>query len=163
MRRDLSPALDTFATYELCFGNKIHIKRGGYSIKSTGFIIDGVSDLIYMADVQVSENTGKIFFFKLENNLPVIVKNTAGSVDYERGEILLDVVKIKSSALSNGFIEVQAVPESNDVIGLKDLYLQVDIQNSVVNMIEDTISSGENISATQYVATSSYLNGKYTR
>jgi hypothetical protein len=163
MRRDLSPALDTFATYELCFGNKIHIKRGGYSIKSTGFIIDGVSDLIYMADVQVSENTGKIFFFKLENNLPVIVKNTAGSVDYERGEILLDVVKIKSSALSNGFIEVQAVPESNDVIGLKDLYLQVDIQNSMVNMIEDTISSGENISATQYVATSSYLNGKYTR
>jgi len=163
MRRDLTPALNTFATYEICFGNKIHIKKDGYSIKSTGFTIDGVSEVIYMADVQVSENTGKIFFFKLENNIPVLVKNTAGSVDYGRGEILLDVVNITSSSLSNGFIEIQAIPESNDVIGLKDLYLQVDVQNSVVNMIEDTISSGENISATQYVATSSYLNGKKVR
>lgn len=163
MRRDLTPALNTFATYEICFGNKIHIKKDGYSVKSTGFTINGVSDTIYMADIQVSENTGKIFFFKLENNVPVLVKNTAGSVDYERGEILLDVVNITSSSLSNGFIEIQAIPESNDVIGLKDLYLQVDVQNSVVNMIEDTISSGENISATQYVATSSYLNGKKVR
>jgi len=99
-------------TYEICFGNKIHIKKDGYSIKSTGFTIDGVSEVIYMADVQVSENTGKIFFFKLENNIPVLVKNTAGSVDYGRGEILLDVVNITSSSLSNGFIEIQAIPES---------------------------------------------------
>ena len=65
--------------------------------------------------------------------------------------------------LENGGIEIQAIPESNDVIGLKDLYLQVDIQKSIVNMIEDTITSGENVSATQYVQTSSYLNGQYTR
>ena len=163
MRRDLSPALNTFATYELCFGNKIHSKKDGYSIKSSGFNIDGITETVYMADIQVSEGTGKIFFFKLENNVPVLVKNTAGSVDYERGEILLDVVNITGTQLANGFIEVQAIPESNDVIGLKDLYLQVDVRNSVVNMIEDTISSGENISATQYVSTSSYLNGKYVR
>lgn len=163
MRRDLNPAINTFATYELCYGNQIHIKKDGYSIKSTGFTINGIADTLYMADVQVSGNSGKIFFFKLENNVPVIVKNAAGSVDYKRGEILLDVVNITSTSLSNGLIEVQAVPESNDVIGLKDLYLQVDVKNSVVNMIEDTISSGENISATQYVPTSSYLNGKYTR
>ena len=163
MRRDLSPALNTFATYELCFGNKIYSKKDGYSIKSSGFNIDGITETVYMADIQVSEGTGKIFFFKLENNVPVLVKNTAGSVDYERGEILLDVVNITGTQLANGFIEVQAIPESNDVIGLKDLYLQVDVRNSVVNMIEDTISSGENISATQYVSTSSYLNGKYVR
>ena len=163
MRRDLSPALNTFATYELCFGNKIYSKKDGYSIKSSGFNIDGITETVYMADIQISEGTGKIFFFKLENNVPVLVKNTAGSVDYERGEILLDVVNITGTQLANGFIEVQAIPESNDVIGLKDLYLQVDVRNSVVNMIEDTISSGENISATQYVSTSSYLNGKYVR
>jgi hypothetical protein len=163
MRRDLNPALNTFATYELCFGNKIYSKKDGYSIKSTGFKIDGISETVYMSDIQVSENTGKIFFFKLENNIPILIKNTAGSVDYARGEILLDVVNITGTELSNGFIEVQAIPESNDVIGLKDLYLQVDVRNSVVNMIEDTISSGENISATQYVSTSSYLNGKYVR
>jgi hypothetical protein len=165
MRRDLNPELNTFATYELCFGNQIHIKTGGYSVKSTGFFINGVSDVIYMADSTSSKDktTGIIFFFKLENNLPVIIKNNAGTINYKRGEILLDVVNITSSVLANGFVEVQAIPESNDIIGLQDLYLQLDVQKSMVNIIEDVVSSGENSSATQYVVTSSYLNGKYTR
>jgi hypothetical protein len=165
MRRDLNPEINSFATYELCFGNRIHTKDGGYSIKSTGFFVNGVSDVLYMSDSPSATNktTGTIFFFKLENNLPVIVKNNAGTVDYIRGEIRLDVVNITASVLSNGFVEVQAIPESNDVIGLQDLYLQLDVKTSVVNIVEDVVSSGENSSATQYVTTSSYLNGKYTR
>jgi hypothetical protein len=165
MRRDLNPELDTLATYELCFGNQIHTKAGGYSVKSTGFIINGVSDVVYLADSPstTDKNTGNIFFFKLENNLPVIIKNNAGSIDYMKGEILLDGVIIRSSQLANGFIEVQAIPESNDIIGLQDLYLQLDVQKSLVNIIEDVVSSGENSSATQYITTSSFLNGKYTR
>lgn len=165
MRRDLNPELNTFATYELCFGNRIHTKASGYSVKSTGFYVDGVSDVLYMTDRPsgLNSSTGTIIFFKLENNTPVITKNNAGTVDYIRGEIRLDVVNITSSVLNNGFIEVQAIPESNDIIGLQDLYLQLDVKNSVVNIVEDVVSSGENSSATQYVTTSSYLNGKYTR
>ena len=75
----------------------------------------------------------------------------------------MEVVKISGTSLSTGFIQVQALPQSNDIIGLRDLYLQLDIQNSVVNTVEDIISSGENSSATEFVSTSSYLNGKYTR
>lgn len=165
MRRDLNPELNTFATYELCFGNRIHTKASGYSVKSTGFYIEGVSDVLYMTDKpsELNSSTGTIIFFKLENNIPVITKNNAGTIDYIRGEIRLDVVNITSSVLNNGFIEVQAIPESNDIIGLQDLYLQLDVKNSVVNIVEDVVSSGENSSATQYVTTSSYLNGKYTR
>jgi len=164
MRRDIKPELNSFATYEICFGNRIHTRDGGYSVKSTGFIINGVSDVIYMSDIPSEDKkTGIIFFFRLDSNLPVIIKNNAGTIDYVKGDIRLDVVNIKSSELSNGFIEVQAIPESNDVIGLQDLYLQLDVKNSVVNIVEDVVSSGENSSATQYVATSSYLNGKYTR
>jgi hypothetical protein len=163
MRRDLNPELNTFATYELCFGNQIHSKASGYSVKSTGFYINGIADVIYMADVPITKTSGTIFFFKLENNSPVIVKNNAGTINYIRGEILLDVVNIVGSVLNNGFIEVQAIPESNDIIGLQDLYLQLDVKNSVVNIVEDVVSSGENSSATQYVTTSSFLNGKYTR
>ncbi|NDB28817.1 baseplate wedge protein, partial [archaeon] len=149
MRRDLNPELNTFATYELCFGNRIHVNDSGYSVKSTGFLVEGVADVLYMTDKPSSTNgsVGTIIFFKLENN----------------GDIRLDVVNITSSVLNNGFIEVQAIPESNDIIGLQDLYLQLDVQNSVVNTVEDVVSSGENSSATQYVTTSSYLNGKYTR
>jgi len=163
MRRDLNPEINNFATYELCFGNAIYAKDGGYSIKSTGFTIEGIEGIIYMADNPISKTSGRIFFFRLEKNTPVVVKSNAGTVNYISGDILLDVVKISGTSLSTGFIQVQALPQSNDIIGLRDLYLQLDIQNSVVNTVEDIISSGENSSATEFVSTSSYLNGKYTR
>jgi hypothetical protein len=164
MRRDIPPEVNKFATYSFCFGNKIHPKTEGYSVKSTGFTIDGLTETIYMADLPNSDyKTGKIFFFKLENNLPVIVKSYAGKIDYTAAQIDLDVIKITGTSLVSEIIEVQAAPESNDVVGLKELYLQVDVQKSVVNTIEDIITSGENVSATQFVPTSSYLNGKYTR
>ena len=163
MRRDVSPAFNTFATYEICFGNKVYIKKDGYSIKSSGFKISGVNDVLYMGDIATNNSTGRIFFFKLVNNIPSIVKVNAGTIDYVKGEILLDVVNITSTTLNNNVIEVEAVPESNDIIGLKDLYLQIDVGNSVVNTVEDIITSGENTAATLFVPTSSYLNGQFTR
>jgi len=163
MRRDLIPEFNTLATYELCFGNKVYIKKDGYSVKSSGFRISGISDTIYMGDIQTGTDSGRIFFFKLENNVPTVIKSNAGTINYKTGEILLDVVNIVGTSLDNNIIEVQVIPDSNDIIGLKDLYLQVDVSKSVVNMIEDTITSGENVAATQYIPTSSYLNGQYTR
>jgi len=134
----------------------------GYNIKSSGFTIENINGTLYMSDVPIDETNGSIFFFRLENNVPSIVKNTAGRVNYEKGEIILDVVNITSSINPEG-IQIQAVPESNDVIALKDIYLELSTQNTVVNMLEDTITSGENTSATTYITTSSYVNGEYTR
>lgn len=163
IRRDLIPEFNAFATYELCFGNRFHQKRTGYSIKSSGFNIDGVEGTIYIGDIPTTLTRGRLIFFKLENNTPIIVKNNAGIVKYDEGEVLLDVVNITGTDLASGFVQIEAVPESNDIIALKDLYLQVDIGNSRVSTIQDVVTSGENTSATQYITTSSFLNGSYTR
>ena len=53
----------------------------------------------------------------------VIVKD-AGVVDYMKGEVILNTINITSTVNDNNIIEIQAFPESNDVIGLKDLYLK---------------------------------------
>ena len=168
IRRDLQPVFNKAATYELCFGNQFHVKKNnikdnrGYNIKSTGFGIKDVDGTVYMSDVPVDEERGEIFFFVLKNNEPFIIKNNAGVVYYKKGEVLLDTVIITSSSSPNG-IEVQAIPESNDVIALKDIYLELSMDKLVVNMVEDKITSGENTSATEYIVTSSYTNGEYTR
>ena len=163
IRRDLQPLFNTFATYELCFGNKFHQKTNNYSIKSSGFITSEFTETVYVTDIPSTKTNGKLILFKLVDNLPVVVKNDAGTIDYSQGEIILSVINITSTSLQSGVIQIEAVPESNDVIALKDLYLQIDISNSVVNTIEDTIESGENTSATLYTSTSSYLNGPYIR
>ena len=163
IRRDLVPETGLFATYELCFGNAFFVNTGGYSVRSTGFTVDGIGGTLYLADIPISKTRGRIFFFKLENNEPVIVKSNAGTVKYDEGEVLLDVVNISGTSLTNGTVQVEAIPESNDIIALKDIYLQYDIGNSEVTALQDVVSSGENTSATSYVVTSSYSDEGYIR
>jgi hypothetical protein len=165
MRRDIVPEINTFATYELCYGNAFYQQCDGYGIKSTGFTVSNINGTVYLGDVPITgTTTGRLVFFKLENNLPLIVKNDAGTIDYTKGEIILDVVNITGTSLANGTIQIEGIPQSNDVIALKDLYLQLDVQHSEVSAIPDVVSSGENTSATSYVTTSSYTTGSvYTR
>ena len=91
---------------------------------------------------------------------------SAGTVDYVKGEIVLTTINITSTSVEGGIIEIQAFPESNDVIGLKDLYLNFDISKSTINMVRDVIASGDEISGTLFVNdfyTSSYSNGNLVR
>lgn len=166
IRRNLQPEFNKLANYELCFGNKFHIKKVsnefGFNIKSSGFTVDGISSELFMSDFPKDSTSGTIFFFRKERNSIIVVTQNAGTVDYSKGEIMLNPVVFTSSTNPTG-IEVQAVPDSNDVVGLRDLYLVLSIPNTVVNMLEDTISSGEETSASSYVLTSSYVNGNLTR
>ena len=92
-----------------------------------------------------------------------IVKKSIGTVDYVKGEVKINTINITGTDLPDGIVEIQAYPESNDVIGLKDLYLVFDISKSTINMVKDTIASGEQISGVGFESTSSYSNGKLTR
>jgi hypothetical protein len=164
IRRDLKALLNQYTQYELCYGNKFHVVSEGFNIKSTGFTVEGSSDLLYFTDVPNADmETGAIAIVKESDAGPVVVVSAAGSIDYVKGEILINTVNITSTVKQNGIIEIQAVPESNDVIGLKDLYLQLDISNSTINMARDTITSGEQISGVGFPVASSYTNGQLSR
>jgi hypothetical protein len=168
IRRDLKAVTNQFAQYELCFGNKFHINSTGFSIKSTGFKILNQSDTVYLTDVPNSDGkTGIISIVKPVNDgtTRVIIKS-AGTVDYLKGEIKIGTVNIISTSLNNDIIQIQAYPESNDVVGLKDLYLNFSISESTINMVRDVIASGDEISGTVFSRdyyTSSYSNGNLTR
>jgi hypothetical protein len=169
MRRDLRPAINKFADYEICYGNAFHIKTtNGYNIKSSGFKVSGISDIIYLSDMpSANGKTGTIFFFKLQSSTqPIIVKKNAGVIDYEKGEIRLNILNIISSEKTidgNAVIQISVIPKSNDVIGLQDLYLQLDIKSSNITMLSDVISSGSDTSGSTYLVTSSYTNGDIVR
>ena len=168
IRRDLKALINQFAQYELCFGNKFHINSDGFNIKSTGFKISADPDTVYLTDVPNSDGkTGIISIVKpLSNGTTRIVAKSAGTVDYVKGEIKLGTINIISTSKGNDIIEIQAFPESNDVIGLKDLYLNFSIEKSTINMVRDVIASGDEISGTVFARdyyTSSYSNGNLIR
>ena len=175
IRRNLKALTNQFAQYELCYGNKFHINPSGYNIKSTGFYISGTTDVVYFTDTPNKTSTGTLdgsgkgvlsIVRKLQDGTYRVVVASCGTIDYMNGEILIGTLNITSTVEPNNIIEVQAFPESNDVVGLSDLYLSFSISDSTINMVKDVISSGEDISGVTFVRdyyTSSYSNGALER
>ena len=170
MRRDLRVVLNSFAEYSIGFGNQFHISSmNGYNIKSTAFRVSGIPEPVYMSDVpDTNRSTGSIFIFTVPNISsvnPTIIKRGIGRIDYIKGIVTLNPINITAAKIKDGqsIIEISVVPQSNDVIGLQDLYLQLDINNSIFEMVIDSISSGLDPSASNYIQSSSYLNGILVR
>ena len=173
IRRNLKALVNQFAQYELCFGNSFYINPEGKNIKSTGFTIQGQSDMLYITDIPnkngdgTLDGSGKGILTIVKGDIELsenrLIVASAGIVDYVHGEIILNTINITSTEKANNIIEVQAFPQSNDVIGLKDLYLSFAVGDSAINMVKDTITSGEQISGVGYKVTSSYSNGALTR
>tara|TARA_Y100000592_G_scaffold100281_1_gene179537 strand:- start:13582 stop:15507 length:1926 start_codon:yes stop_codon:yes gene_type:complete len=170
IRRNMRTITNNPAQYELCFGNQFHVENDGFNIKSTGFNVAGIPDILYMTDTPtvvtagVTPESGVVSFIAIdENGVSSTKVQNAGIVDYKTGEINIFTVNIVNTVLPNGIVEVQAFPESNDVIGLENLYVELSIDKSTINMVKDTITSGEQVSGIGFPVTSSYSNGKLTR
>ena len=164
IRRNLKAVLGQFAQYEVCYGNRFHTQESSYNVVSTGFTIEGVTGTVYLADEVINREKGRVFFFTYtEGGTPNIVKKNAGTVDYMHGEVLIDTVNILSTTISNDVIEIQAIPHSNDIVGLRDLYVKFDMSNTTINMVPDLIASGENTSGSRFVHTHSYYMPTFTR
>ena len=164
IRRNLKAVLGQFAQYEVCLGNHIHSQESAYNVVSTGFTIEGVVGTVYMADEVIDQETGRMFFFTYEEGgTPNIVKKNAGTVKYLIGEVLIDTCNITSTVIANNVVEIQAIPHSNDVVGLRDLYIKFDMSNTTINMVQDLISSGENTSGSRFPHIHSYYTPTFTR
>ena len=170
MRRDLRVVLNTFVEYQIGFGNEFHIKSmNGYNIKSSALRVSDTSQIVYISDLpNTNRETGSLFLFTVpspNSTTPTIVKRNIGNINYKKGLITLNPINIQSGKIKDGqtIIEISVTPHSNDVIGLQDLYLQLDISNSNFEMVIDSISSGLDPSASNYIQSSSYANGLLIR
>ena len=165
IRRNLVPSYNSIATYEVCYGNKFHADLEGFNVRSSAFQIEGVDGDVYLTDFPNDDQlTGIVKFFTIDNGVIVYVNNNAGTVDYVKGEIILFPVTIASTPLENR-IEIEATPESNDIVAKENLYIVLDTTgNSKLSLLEDVLVSGSNISGTNYMPPSSFIsNKKYTR
>ena len=167
MRRDLRLATSETAEYAIDFGNQFHIKSmNGFNIRSSAFRVLNINADVYLFDVPSSDRErGQIGLFSLNSgtSTPVIQRRNVGVINYKTGRITLDPINIVSGKTKDGvqILEISAAPESNDVIGLQDLYLQLD--SSTVDMVVDPISSGSDPSGSNYTVTTSYSNGNIIR
>ena len=170
MRRDLRVTLNALVEYQIGFGNSFYIKRlGGYNIKTSAFRVDGIATDVYISDLPNSDReTGELFLFSvpsINSSSPTIIRRNIGTIDYKRGILTLNPINVLSGLKRTGqtIIEISGTPVSNDVVGLQDLYLQLDVANSSFETVTDEIASGVDPSASNYIVSSSYANGVLVR
>ena len=164
IRRNLISKINQFTQYELCFLNSFYCNKDSFNIKTTGFTVSGISGTCFFTDQKVDDENGKLILFQILTDDSIkVLSNSFGTVDYKKGEIIIDTVNVTSTALTNNIIEVEANPDSNDILARNELYLQFEVSKSNFYMRKDSIASGADTSGSRFNPQSSYQIGKRTR
>ena len=163
MAHDLTPTIGTATSYTIQFNNKIynphdgHNKTSGGVVASTAFKISGdtTNDMFFDDD-----GSGVLRLYYLVAGVRVYQDETAGTVDYVAGKITIGSINITTISNVDGaassIIRVTSVPDSKDVIPVRNQILEIDFVNTTITGDEDTISTGDSAAGTSYNTTSSY-------
>ncbi len=155
MRKNVTVDLNTRVNYKICYGNRINQQTStSPAVISSGFKIVGDDINIYYLNDDGS-GTLRLYYVKGTGEFEY-VDGLWGSVDYDMGEIVINDLIIQSTNVANNTLQIKATPKSNDLVSLRETYITMGIDNSVITVVEDTISSGSNLSGTGVIPESSY-------
>lgn len=154
MRKNVPVTLNSRVNYKVCYGNRIKKQTDSPSVTTSGFKIAGDDENTYYLN---DDGNGLLrLFYVRDTGGFVYVDGLWGSVNYEKGDVVVNDLIVTSTSIANNQLQISSIPESNDLISLRETYLTIGLDNTVVNVIEDTITSGSNISGTGVVPESSY-------
>ena len=106
------------------------------------------------------DGQGNVRLYYLVSGIKTVQNATQGTIDYETGQITLNSLDIASISNIRGSIsdkvEITVSPSSNDVVPVRDQILEIDIENSIVNVSEDTFVGGSSEAGVGYTTSSSY-------
>ena len=162
MRRDVFAQLGSNFGYEVCYGNPLFCQvTNSFNVQSTGFTIDRFAGTVYLTDIADTVN-GRLAIFRIgTDGGSEFLDRNVGTVDYETGELLIDSLNITSTLLPNAAIQIEVLPRSNDIIGLRDLFQNISVSDSVT-MIQDDIH-GSGFFRVSFITTPQYNNQGFFR
>ncbi len=155
MRKNVSVTLNARVNYNICYGNRINQQTSTEpSVSSSGFKIVGDDINTYYLNDD-GAGTLRLYYVKGTGEFEY-VDGLWGTVDYDMGDIVINDLIIQSTNITNNQLQISAIPKSNDLVSLRETYLTIGIDNTSVSVVEDTISSGSNLSGTGVIPESSY-------
>tara|TARA_Y100001972_G_scaffold72226_1_gene87722 strand:+ start:1473 stop:3329 length:1857 start_codon:yes stop_codon:yes gene_type:complete len=164
MYKFITPTLDSALKYTLSFNNAFFNPHSGHAadkggiVSSTGFKInnDSSTNEHFLDD----DGAGNIRVYYLSGTTRIYTSTTFGTIDYSTGEIILTSANITSISNVDGAastkIRVTVIPDSNDIVPVRNQVLSIDTANSSFTGDIDEIESGSSQAGTGYTTTSSY-------
>ncbi len=158
MQKTFTPTLNVLTKYELKFSNQLYHPHAGHNsmmggiTSSTGFFISGQTNEHFMDD----DGNGNIRAYSLVGGTTRTYLDTnIGTVDYTTGTVSLDSLNITSSSETAG-ITITIIPNSNDIVPVRNQLLEIDLETLRVTGQNDTIEAGGSSAGTGYSTSSSY-------
>jgi hypothetical protein len=151
MYKKLTPILNTSTQYIIKFYNKINNPHTGHGsvLSSTGFYISGSTSQNFIDD----DGAGGVRRYTIESNNKVYANALVGTIDYLNGIITLNDLNITSVSNTDGTINLTCIPDSNDILPVRNQLLEIDISGSLVLSTSD--NSGQGASVSSYSAVGS--------
>lgn len=150
--KTIIPSINQIKKYTITFNNPIY--NTGVpeeSVKSSPFRVLNQSNDVYIDD----DGVGKLRLYYLTSTGSKSFINTAiGTVNYKTGTVTLNDLVIESSP--NNIITINCIPDSNDVVSVRNQIVAIKQESVKVDLVVDTVSSGEYIGGTNYNFRSSH-------
>ena len=154
-------------SYYLYFNNKFYNPHSGHNsssggiVATTGFKVSGDTTNAHYFD---DDGAGNIRRYYFTGSTRTYVDTTAGTIDYDTGHIVISPVEITSvenvdDAVSDKF-RLTVIPNSKDIIPLRNQLLEIDLENSTFVADVDTLAIGNTSGATSYTTTSNLPDTK---
>ncbi len=138
LRKDFIPVLNTITEYEICYQNVVKSGCSNPSVQSSGFVVaDYPSDVVYLADDQ----KGSIYLYKIDPTTQdrFVLNAQQGTIDYAKGEVMLNRLNIIKGSYSDERIELRVLPTNKDIYAYREAYLSMDLQSSVFLITQEAL------------------------
>jgi|TARA_B100001113_G_scaffold234989_1_gene193165 hypothetical protein len=138
LRKDFIPVLNTVTQYEICYQNVVKSGCSNPSVQSSGFVVAGYpSDIVYLADDQ----KGNVYLYKIDPTTQsrFVLNAQQGTIDYSKGEVMLNRLNIIKGTYDDGRIELRVSPTNKDIYAYREAYLSLDLQSSVFLITQEAL------------------------
>jgi len=163
IRKDFTPTLASSTRYDIYFRNALYNPHSGHNtsaggiLESSGFKVSGDSSTVFFLD---DDGQGNVRRYSFSGATRVYANNTQGTIDYDTGAITINSLSVLSVENIRGAvsskIELTVVPNSNDVVPVRDQILEIDTANSSITVSADAFVGGSADAGVGYTTSSSY-------
>jgi len=167
LSKKITPTLNTAAGHNVYFNNVLynphseHNKLAGGITTSSGFFVSGDTENEQFFD---DNGDGNIRRYYLVGAVRTYTDETAGTIDYSTGDIKINSLNIISISdvddVTSTTIRITGIPDSKDIVPVRNQILEIDMTNTTVTGEIDTIAVGATGASSSYTTSTSYTPTK---
>lgn len=155
MSKVFYPAINQSRKYTITLNNPIYNEGvPEEAVVSSAFRVADQENDVYIDD----DGVGNLrLFYYTGTNTKVFLNKNVGTVDYQKGTIIINDFIVESAP--NSAITLYCVPDSHDVVSVRNQIVAIKLDSSKVEVVVDTVSSGQYTGGTNYNFRSSHEYG----